>query len=115
MIPARSPLLFLACISLVAGCAESRQLMPTPSLYADENAPLFGELDPELTSTQVELIYVTDRAPETDEGGNLTYGFNRSNSLAIGTTIVDLGHNATWEASDGFSTRYARAWGKLRT
>ncbi len=76
MISARTPLLFLACITLVAGCAESRQLMPTPSLYAEEKAPLFGELAPEFTSTQVELIYVTDRAPETDEGGNLTYGFN---------------------------------------
>ncbi len=40
---------------------------------------------------------MTDRAPETDEEGNLTYGFNRSNSLAVGTTVVDLGHNATWE------------------
>jgi esterase/lipase superfamily enzyme len=71
--------------------------MPTPSLYADETAPLFGELAPDFTNTQVELIYVTDRAPETDEGGNLTYGFNRSNSLAAGTTIVDLGQNATWD------------------
>ena len=97
MIPARNPLLFLACMTLVAGCAESRQLMPTPSLYADEKAPLFGELASEFTSTQVELIYVTDRAPETDEAGNLTYGFNRSNSLAAGTTVIDLGQNATWD------------------
>ena len=97
MISARTPLLFLACITLVAGCAESRQLMPTPSLYANEEAPLFGELAPEYTSTQVELIYVTDRAPETDEEGNLTYGFNRSSSLAAGTTIIDLGQNATWD------------------
>ncbi|MDH3593596.1 MAG: alpha/beta hydrolase [Rhodospirillales bacterium] len=97
MISARIPLLFLACMALVAGCAESRKLMPTPSLYADETAPLFGDLAPELTSTQVELIYVTDRAPETDEEGNLHYGFNRSKSLAVGTTVVDLGQNATWE------------------
>ena len=97
MISARNPLLFLACITLVSGCAESRQLMPTPSLYADEKAPLFGELVPEFTSTKVELMYVTDRAPEMDEEGNLTYGFNRSNSLAVGTTVVDLGQNATWD------------------
>ncbi len=97
MISARPPLLFLACIILVVGCTESRKMMPTPSLYADETAPLFGDLAPELTSTQVELIYVTDRAPETDEAGNLTYGFHRSNSLAAGTTIVDLGQSATWD------------------
>jgi len=86
----------LACVMLIAGCTESRLLMPTPNLYADGNEALFGDLPDEYTSTQVELIYVTDRAPETDEAGNLRYGYRRSNSLAIGTTVVDLGQNGTW-------------------
>lgn len=34
--------------------------------------------------------------PEKDEAGNLRYGFGRSNSLAVGTTVVDLGENTTW-------------------
>ncbi len=87
----------LACVLLIAGCAESRQLMPTPNLYTDDKAALFEALPQEYANTLVELIYLTDRAPETDEGGNLRYGYNRSNSLAIGTTVVNLGHNATWE------------------
>ncbi len=87
----------LACVLLIAGCAESRQLMPTPNFYTDEKATLFEALPQEYASTLVELIYVTDRAPETDEAGNLRYGYNRSNSLAVGTTVVDLGRNATWE------------------
>ncbi len=87
----------LACVLLIAGCAESRQLMPTPNIYTDEKATLFEALPEEYTGTQVELIYVTDRAPETDEAGNLRYGYNRSNSLAVGTTVVNLGQNATWE------------------
>ena len=87
----------LACVLLIAGCAESRQLMPTPNLYTDEKATLFEALPQEYASTLVELIYVTDRAPETDEVGNLRYGYKRSNSLAVGTTVVDLGQNATWE------------------
>jgi esterase/lipase superfamily enzyme len=87
----------LACIVLIAGCAESRQLMPTPNLYTDAKATLFDELPPEFTSTLVDLIYVTDRAPETDEAGKLRYGYNRSDSLAVGTATVDLGRNATWE------------------
>ncbi len=86
-----------ACVLLIAGCAESRKLMPTPNLYTDGKATLFEALPQEYASTLVELIYVTDRAPETDEAGSLRYGYNRSNSLAIGTTVVDLGHNATWE------------------
>ena len=65
--------------------------------YTDDKAALFEALPQEYANTLVELIYVTDRAPETDEGGNLRYGYNRSNSLAIGTTVVNLGHNATWE------------------
>jgi esterase/lipase superfamily enzyme len=87
----------LALVLLIAGCAESRKLMPTPNLYTDETATLFEALPEEYTSPLVELIYVTDRAPETDEAGNLRYGYNRSSSLAVGTTVVDLGQNATWE------------------
>ncbi len=71
--------------------------MPTPNLYTDEKATLFEALPQENASTLVELIYVTDRAPETDEAGKLRYGYNRSDSLAVGTTTVDLGRNATWE------------------
>ncbi len=89
--------LILACVLLIAGCAETRQLMPTPNLYTDAKATLFEALPEEYASTLVELIYVTDRAPETDEAGNLRYGYKRSNSLAIGTTVVDLGQNTTWE------------------
>jgi esterase/lipase superfamily enzyme len=87
---------YLLGILLIAGCAESRQLMPTPSLYTNEKATLFGTLPDEYADTLVELIYVTDRAPETDEAGNLAYGHRRSTSLAAGTTVVDLGHNVTW-------------------
>ena len=86
-----------ACVLLLAGCADKRQLMPTPNLYTDEQATLFETLPEEYTSPLVELIYVTDRAPETDEAGNLYYGYQRSNSVAIGTTVVNLGKNATWE------------------
>ncbi len=87
----------LACVLLIAGCAESRQLMPTPNLYTDDTATLFEALPEDYTSSLVELLYVTDRVPETDEAGNLRYGYNRSNSVAVGTTVVNLGQNATWE------------------
>ena len=95
--PARTYGSILLYVLLIAGCAESRLLMPTPNLYTDEKATLFDALPEEYASTLVELIYVTDRGPETDEDGNLRYGYGRSNSLAAGTTVVDLGRNATWE------------------
>ncbi len=96
MIVSRATSLMLLCLVLVGGCSSSRLLMPTPHLYTDGKAKLFGELVPELTRTQVELIYVTDRAPEADETGKLHYGFRRSGSISVGTTVVDLGENFTW-------------------
>ena len=60
MISARVHGPLLACVLLIAGCAEGRQLMPTPNLYTDEKATLFQALPQEYASTQVELLYVTD-------------------------------------------------------
>ncbi|MCP3870195.1 MAG: alpha/beta hydrolase [Gammaproteobacteria bacterium] len=50
-----------------------------------------------MKSTEVPLFFVTDRSPEQDEEGNLRYGYGRSPSLALGTAVVDLGKNITWE------------------
>ena len=85
------------CSMLLSGCSTERLLMPTPDIYARDKSVLFNELPDEFTSTKVELIYITDRAPETDEQGNLRYGYQRSPSLAVGTTVVDLGKNLTWD------------------
>ena len=96
MIVSRITSLMMLYMVLVGGCTSARMLMPTPHLYTDGNAKLFGELAPELTRTQVEILYITDRAPEAGETGKLHYGFRRSGSIAVGTTVVDLGENFTW-------------------
>ena len=88
--------LLAAALIMITACAETRTLMPTPNLYVEEKSKLFGELPKEFTSTHVEMIYVTDRAPEKDKNGNLHYGYKRSNSVAIGTTVIDLGQNTSW-------------------
>ena len=97
MRPYRNLSLLLIAVLWIGGCSDVRQLMPTPNLYASGITEPFSELAPELASTEVELIYVTDRAPETDEAGKLFYGFQRSASLAVGTTVVDLGQDLSWE------------------
>lgn len=85
-------------IILLASCSTAgRPLMPTPNVYSEGQTELFAELPDVFESTLVELLYVTDRAPETDEEGNLHYGFKRSNSLAAGITVVDLGEEVSWE------------------
>ena len=71
--------------------------MPTPNVHLEPNRDFYGTLDPSLKSTEVPLFYITDRAPEQDEAGNLRYGSGRSASLAFGTAVVDLGRDITWE------------------
>jgi esterase/lipase superfamily enzyme len=82
---------------LVTGCSGPRLMMPTPNVHLDESRDYYSNLAPELMSTEVRLLYVTDRAPERDEDGKLRYGFGRSNSLAFGSVVVDLGVDITWE------------------
>ncbi len=57
----------------LASCASPRPLMPVPNLYIGEGAPeLFTALPSALQGSRVDLLYVTDRAPETDDDGALS-------------------------------------------
>jgi len=85
-------------ILVLSACSGQRVLMPTPNTYVgDENHEIYTGLPDELKSTEVPLFYVTDRAPEKDENGKLVYGYERSPSLAFGSTVVDLGEDISWE------------------
>ena len=72
-------------------------MMPTPNLLTNEDQDIYSNLAPELKSTEVQLFYATDRKPEKDESGNLRYGYERSASVALGKTVVDLGVDITWD------------------
>ena len=82
---------------LLTGCSTARVMMPTPNVHLESERDLYADLAEPLHGTEVPLFYVTDRAPEQDEEGNLQYGSGRSASLAFGTTVVDLGGDITWE------------------
>jgi esterase/lipase superfamily enzyme len=89
--------LFLVVLFL-AGCAGPRPLMPVPNLYIGEGAPeLFTALPSELQDNRVDLLYVTDRVPETDDDGVLTYGYGRSRSTAFGSAIVTIEPELAWD------------------
>jgi len=88
----------VVCLALLlTACAGPRKMMPTPNVHLDQKRDFFGELHPSLKSTEVPLFFITDRSPEQDEQGNLRYGYGRTNSLAFGTAVVNLGRNITWE------------------
>jgi len=87
----------LGVVLLLTGCSTVRVMMPTPNVYVDSDTDIFAGLHHELKKTEVPLFFVTDRQPARDDNGNLKYGYGRSNSLAFGTVVVDLGEDISWE------------------
>jgi esterase/lipase superfamily enzyme len=86
---------------LLAGCATpARQLMPTPSLYRQPGGvPVFASTAIQAHSTDVDLLYVTDRGPETTENGTtIPYGQVRARQIRFGTALVRLTPAMSWEA-----------------
>jgi esterase/lipase superfamily enzyme len=86
--------LSLAVLVTLSACSGKEPL--PKSVYEGHDGISYEELPPALQSTNVDLMYVTDRAPETDEDGNLRYGIGRSQSLAFGSVVVKLDEDMTW-------------------
>ena len=86
-------LAFLISAFVIVGCAGRATLMPTPSVYLVDG---YSEqhITPALRNRRIDLVYVTDRAPETDVSGVLTYGNERSASMAYGLAHIELGDEA---------------------
>ena len=78
--------LSLAVLVTLSACSGKEPL--PKSVYEGHDGISYEELPPALQSMNVDLMYVTDRAPETDEDGNLRYGIGRSQSLAFGSVVV---------------------------
>ena len=88
-------LLFLGL--LLAGCSSTPKLMPTPNIYADGGGYPESSVPPGLKSNKVDLLFVTDRAPEMTVDGTLEYGTGRSASAGFGSAIVEIGNDLTWQ------------------
>jgi len=82
---------------VLGGCSSTQQLMPTPNIYTDDNGYPESSVAPVLKSSEVDLLFVTDRAPETSADGMLEYGAGRSASVGFGSAIVEIGNNLTWQ------------------
>jgi len=85
-------LLFLTLV----GCTIGHPLMPTPNLYDRSGGYPESRVSPAARSSRVDLLYVTDRAPETVDGA-LAYGSRRSASAAYGSVTVEIGEGISWE------------------
>ena len=88
----------LAAIALFTGCASTYPLMPAPALYVGpKGKPLFAEVPAADRNPSVDLLYVTDRAPGTEEAKTLPYGAERSHSMAFGSVTVEFGEGVAWD------------------
>ena len=87
----------IALALLLVGCSSQRVMMPTPNVYLKPDYDVFSTLNPSLKTTDLDMLFITDRAPEQDDEGNLVYGYDRSGSLAFGRVVVELGEDITWE------------------
>jgi len=93
----RSPVTVLLLALLLVGCASTQELMPAPNIYADGSGYPESSVAPDLKSNKVDLLFVTDRAPETSADGTLEYGSGRSASVGFGSAIVEIGNGLTWQ------------------
>ena len=98
-------LVLLSAAVLLAGCAtKPRQLMPTPALYQQPGGEaLFEQTREAPGSTDVDLLFITDRGAETDPESALPYGQDRAKRIAFGSARVlhsGTGRDA-WDAGNG--------------
>ena len=93
----KSWILLIGIALLLTGCAGQRVMMPTPNVHLESDYDVFDTLDPGLKTTDLQMFFITDRAPEQDDEGNLRYGYRRSGSMAFGRVVVELGQDITWE------------------
>jgi esterase/lipase superfamily enzyme len=81
----------------LTGCATNRAMMPTPALYTGENArPLFDESSIDGRQPDLDLLFITDRAP-ADQAGDLSYTADRSRSMAFGSAKIEFGEDTSWD------------------
>ena len=82
---------FIPPVLIAALCGCQPQLMPTPNIYASGEYELFRDLAPELKTSSVDVLCVTDRTPIARDNGTIRYGYGRSKSVAWGRCVVEFG------------------------
>ena len=100
----------LAAIALFTGCATTYPLMPTPAVYVGpQGKPLFADVPAAGQKASIDLLYVTNRAPGTEEAKTLPYSAERSHSMAFGSVTVEFGEGVPWDTLVAQSTLSKRS------
>ena len=82
---------------LLAGCSSGIPLVKTPNLYSTSTVDQFERVPPEWRSSQMRVLYGTDRAAEPTKDGTHIFTHQRSMSLEFGVATVTMGDSLTWD------------------
>jgi len=93
----KTQIAILFIVIVLVGCSSAPKLMPTPNIYLEGSGYPESRVPEGLKTNKVDLLYVTDRAPETSKDGDLVYESVRSASLGFGSAIVEFGDGLPWE------------------
>lgn len=85
--PIRTASMVLLAAILLIGCAGNvRDLMPTPTVYHLPTArAIFDEVPVARRHSEVDLLYITDRAQEKDPDAESPYNQERARSIGFGS------------------------------
>lgn len=86
------------CLGLVmlSACVSAPALMPTPNIYTQAGHYAVENVNSAYQNNRADVLYVTDRAANTNEKDGLIYGADRSPSVAFGSTQVQIGKDVPW-------------------
>ena len=87
----------LFIVIVLVGCSSAPKLMPAPNIYLGSEGYPESAVPEHLKGSRVDLMYITDRAPETSADGDLIYGTTRSASVGFGSAIVEIGKDLSWQ------------------
>ncbi len=83
-------------LAAATGC--STYLAAPPRIYTTEGQTPYAAVAPELRTTDVPLIYATDRKPEEGSGeADRKYTYERDRSVAFGICHVQFGRDMSWD------------------
>ena len=101
--------LLLAATAL-GGCASRvRELMPTPAMSNLASATsIFRQVPPARQVPDVDLLYITDRAPDPTAAPGPPYGQARARSMGFGSAVVKLEPTLAWNELVEESLRHPR-------
>jgi esterase/lipase superfamily enzyme len=82
---------------IMTACQTQRLMVPTPNLYLNTSVNPFTDVPAEFRTSEVDLLYLTDRKAEGEKDGSMQYGVGRSLSAAWGSAKVNLGKDVDWD------------------